>query len=655
MLRNSSAVGKVCVTGLRDEPIVFSPNSTEKIEDFWDESNRVMPLNMSRLLVVKGADLNLVDNKLGGIDQTVIRELLSNIGELDKIRAKISQTVQNASLENSSIIGTNQGEIKSIRQFAYEIEHIDKLYKEIDNLYSSGYRASLEDRINQLEAAINDQKKAKKHNAYQLASELQVLKQQRKILTREDINQIRKINLEFKVISKRIYKNQAEIRALEPNVQNYNWITSAIKDYENYNQNAAISKNRIFPLAAIFLAFVSLGFLYAIIANLISPSFGYLGAISAIVLATALGWLFFIQQENKVRKSFEIFQENQIARDFKQRFGQPLHNLAQMEAIREQLQPNYYRSFDLEKEITEDRKEIELINTKMGQRMDQIGWADDIPEDYDSFIVKLEKQLEELEQKIHQKEIDFSKLGIDQSEFTEIDPGIEFQSELLETLLSKLNRIEKQKVEEDHKLSALKQKICMISNDDITIKWDLLLQNLRASRQEKIKAYHELCAKIVAGILVSKEIECARNKEDKRLLKILASEAFTKSLKQITGRYEQINLHDERLFVSDQFNQYPISDLSTGTQEQVLLAIRLGIAKVISGEEQLFLILDDAFQHADWERRRYLLNELITMAKMGWQIIYLTMDDHIKKLFLKHGSKVFKQGMTYTNLENHLF
>ena len=31
MLRNSSAVGKVCVAGLRDEPIVFSPNSSINI------------------------------------------------------------------------------------------------------------------------------------------------------------------------------------------------------------------------------------------------------------------------------------------------------------------------------------------------------------------------------------------------------------------------------------------------------------------------------------------------------------------------------------------------------------------------------------------------------------------------------------------------
>jgi len=45
------------------------------------------------------------------------------------------------------------------------------------------------------------------------------------------------------------------------------------------------------------------------------------------------------------------------------------------------------------------------------------------------------------------------------------------------------------------------------------------------------------------------------------------------------------------------------------------------------------LILDDAFQHSDYVKRPILVKTLFQLANDGWQIIYLTMDDHIRDLF----------------------
>ena len=56
------------------------------------------------------------------------------------------------------------------------------------------------------------------------------------------------------------------------------------------------------------------------------------------------------------------------------------------------------------------------------------------------------------------------------------------------------------------------------------------------------------------------------------------------------------------------------------------------------GQDSLFVILDDAFQHSDWQRREKLVQHLTEMARLGWQIIYFTMDDHIRGLFEKQGS-----------------
>ena len=61
---------------------------------------------------------------------------------------------------------------------------------------------------------------------------------------------------------------------------------------------------------------------------------------------------------------------------------------------------------------------------------------------------------------------------------------------------------------------------------------------------------------------------------------------------------------------------------------------------VLTGDNALFLILDDAFQYSDWERRPKLVDQVFAMAEKGWQIIYLTMDDNLRDLFCDKGKEL---------------
>jgi uncharacterized protein YhaN len=74
-----------------------------------------------------------------------------------------------------------------------------------------------------------------------------------------------------------------------------------------------------------------------------------------------------------------------------------------------------------------------------------------------------------------------------------------------------------------------------------------------------------------------------------------------------------------------------------------MLALRIGFASKVLKQDTLFLILDDAFQHSDWDKRKILVNKLADIAAGGWQIIYFSMDNHIRELFDSAGSK-FKKG-----------
>ena len=90
---------------------------------------------------------------------------------------------------------------------------------------------------------------------------------------------------------------------------------------------------------------------------------------------------------------------------------------------------------------------------------------------------------------------------------------------------------------------------------------------------------------------------------------------------------------ENSIVIKSKTQRVQLSDLSTGAQEQALLALRIGITEQVLQKRKMFVILDDAFQHSDWQRREYLVDEMLSLSELGWQVIYFSMDDHIKGLF----------------------
>ena len=108
-------------------------------------------------------------------------------------------------------------------------------------------------------------------------------------------------------------------------------------------------------------------------------------------------------------------------------------------------------------------------------------------------------------------------------------------------------------------------------------------------------------------------------------------EAEKKSAKPKTSLFD---------LVDDDDDEFPVKDLSTGAREQVFLGSRLGFARLALDGHPAFLILDDAFQHSDWSRREWLVQQVVTLVEAGWQVLYFTMDDHIRDLFDSTGQQL---------------
>ncbi|PSH00594.1 MAG: hypothetical protein BRC30_02680, partial [Nanohaloarchaea archaeon SW_7_46_7] len=71
--------------------------------------------------------------------------------------------------------------------------------------------------------------------------------------------------------------------------------------------------------------------------------------------------------------------------------------------------------------------------------------------------------------------------------------------------------------------------------------------------------------------------------------------------------------------------------LSQGTYDLLYMAVRLKLAKEILGGPG-FLILDNAFVHSDRERVEKEVEFLEKLEDEGWQIIYLTFREDVRKI-----------------------
>lgn len=120
------------------------------------------------------------------------------------------------------------------------------------------------------------------------------------------------------------------------------------------------------------------------------------------------------------------------------------------------------------------------------------------------------------------------------------------------------------------------------------------------------------------------------------------------SLERITGRYRAVRRDPEgTLHVLDAGDRsFPLDRLSRGARDQVYLALRIGLAaaalRAAGAEESGFFLLDDPFLTADWGRRGRLVEVCRDLCGAGWQIIYLTCDDHLRDLVTAAGGKLHR-------------
>jgi hypothetical protein len=633
-LRDADGRGQVWIRGLHENgPIAFSTTTQEKLEDYWQEvdGDGGLPPRASRLLVVKGADVTL-DGTDAGVSKETLKTFVAGFSVLDQIQETVQKTVQEATIVAGEIEGARRGELKERRQTAREKERLDGLFDALEELYSGGSRAALRADLADAEEAIAGLLAAKRHRAYRLSREVAALEAKLAAIPGAELDALQDhLNRHAPLVADitRLETQRSELAAAS---DDFRWLEAAIPVYRERETAHGAGAHPGWLLGG------ATGVLLAVVFALFSF---YAGVAVALPLgALALG-KYVWDLRRMLAQAGSRDEVEALAAEFARRFQQPLTGLPLLLQLRDEKQRAQAAAAALAEQVAQKEAEAAQraaaikgqLQALVGAEVPSAAWQDQLQ--------TLRQQVLRWQQALTARQVALAGLNVAAADYQKAPAPVAYEQARLEELQERAQELRVEMAAQEEALASLKQKICEETGDDITLAWEPLIANLRALREEVARAYREQTARILGQMLVCEVVEAMRQQEDERLQQRLATAARHSPLRAITGRYETLRLDGGGLYVGDAYGDFPLGDLSTGAQEQVLLALRLGLASQLFRRQALFLILDDAFQHADWQRRERLVQQLAALVDAGWQVTYFTMDDHVKRLFDRVGQHRF--------------
>lgn len=337
--------------------------------------------------------------------------------------------------------------------------------------------------------------------------------------------------------------------------------------------------------------------------------------------------------------------------EFSSRFGSELTSMAALQAQLDKLRDAHSRSKSLREDVNNLTLEINSSQSRITEILKTYTGTQPSPREWRDALQGLRAANREHEDKIRSLETKLASLDVREEDFIEQHPGTEWDSNRYETLKERLNETKEALRNEEAKLEHLKTRIAQQTGSEHT-GWEELITELVGKREKAVEEYKKITADILAKIQVNSTIQELRKEENTRIADGLKREELTRPLYALTGRYGRIRQGEAGglILFTDQDEEYPLADISTGAREQIFLALRMGFASMAMKGQPGFLILDDAFQHSDWNRRKNLIAETLKLVETGWQIFYFAMDDHIRDLFLQEGGTL---GERFRSVELH--
>lgn len=625
-LRDWEFAGNVVVAGLEQNPVKFVRGG-KKIDDYWGQDVG-LPQDFARLLIVKEGETVLTDAREGA-NRDILKNYLSGEGLLDKLEARISATLQGASIDNRRISGNRRGEIKDREELLQGLQQLDELLEKAELAYTSGTIRELRIRKELLETELGRFEHAKRHRAKCLHDRVEILtRKKHELPTQAQVSVVDSQISMYEDKKIRCETKSAALTKLQRPTEDFAWAEQALQVYQDITGGKGVARSKSLWVVLIWISLAA-----AILT-------GFLGfpTLAAICAVGALGLFLyhFSRMQRAVASASSNDELERLSAEFKSRFGVELTDQALLRTRTEQLRESYIRARAIEEELRDTLlPELRRLEHDITVGIKRFTGRESQVQEAREAVDELRKEVEELDNKLASLVKELAYLGVREEEFLAEDPGIAWNAVREEETKQQLRETSGFLTAEEQSLGKLRARIAQETRSD-SGDWEELIAALRRLREQEAERYRRLTAEILAKAKLYAAIGEFRQEENVRIALGLESEELSGPLYAITGRYRRMR-HDEEeglILITDDDEEYPLREASTGAREQAMLAMRLGFASTLMRGSSAFLVLDDAFQHSDWPRRSNLVDRVVSIAESGWQVLYFTMDDHIRTLFL---------------------
>lgn len=634
-LRNWNCSGNITISGLDKENVKFTVTG-KKLGDYWSEEAG-LPQNIGKLLVIKAGETYLTSDS-DGVGRDILKNYLSGEGLLDKIEGRISKTIRDSYVSDCWVHGPNRGEIRDLDSYYDELEKLDGFIKEVDEKYYTGDIYRITKDLSVAEEALENMERAKKYRAGFVTEEIKKIEVGIEELPDEsDISKIEADIAVYRIKEQDIKNKKARLSEQERYTGDYQWAEKALSVYKEIMGSSArtgIAALYMFLLAVSLIGAIATGFLDLSIIP---------GASAAAAFIFLL--LYYYESSKAIKAAGTTTELSRLRTEFSKRFGLELSDIAQLEAkvgeLRAKHQNNETTRNELDSSLVPD---LNMRRRYIQEKLFNFEGRTIPPEEWQSSVSELRVRLKKLTNEETSLGEELAALNVKKEDRLYEKPLIEWDAEKYETLLQQYKQKNQKLEDELEQIDKLKDRLKYLtdSEDD---EWENLIVRLRDKRKEAAQDYACFAAEILGKIHVFKTIKEFREEENSRITRGLESDDIINPLKAITGYYKMVR-HDPDgglIVTSLEDEEYPLSEISTGAQEQIHIALRMGFSSIAMGSKTAFLILDDAFQHSDWPRRENLIDQMMRLFDSEWQIFYFAMDDHIRDLFTAAGKRIGKR------------
>ncbi len=567
---------------------------------------------IARLFVARAGNLAITEKDKGIYEYLCSLAMPRELSNWDVLSG-----AKDTKISSGRLIGPNRGAFKTISMLKTELNRIKEALA-LFNKVSLARLYALEHKKDALEKELIYLRERKKSYARYLLDKINALQEKLEDFPDEKINELIAIESQLFSVRRRIQKNQEAVdqikcpREKEEKIKN---LVAAWDSIQSKPQRPAI-------FISIALLCLSAWPLFAAHSTIMK--------FAALILAFgAVAFAFTAGARQSTQKK-----EQHIIRQLSSLAGEEIITIEQAKSLLELEAEKRIRTQQIEEGLAillAEEEKLRRQTMALGANSNKIS----------EYIYEIKKRKAMIQNQLNNLRREFYKLNIEEQNLLGVEPLEDgFSLEKESGLEKELAKIQEEYEEQKTGLSAILSSISQLSGveksqrlKDMLIRIQDLKQNLESEIKEKAA---ELAAKVMWDKVKSEIQEEAESIAQNIMGSNLFRENFNAFTADIYKDWDFI-LEEGKLILTDGLRQYDFQLLSSGAKQQLLLALRASIIEHSIGKA--FLILDDTLQFTDYKRRPSAVNTLCELSKNGWQIIYMTMDNHLLSLFEQHRGK----------------